>query len=99
MVAFRNTIIAIVIVSFFTFVALFGRLPALRKTPIGYLQRLLCIHIPTGFRHLDVRYTGGRLDRSIASSTDYLLYQKNPVVLVRHPSTPTPPHRHLRNTD
>lgn len=88
MVAFRNTIILVIVVSFFTFVALFGRLPALRKTPIGFLQRLLCLHIPSGFRRLDSNYTGGRLNRSIASLTNYLLYQKNPVVLVSHPSPP-----------
>lgn len=83
MVAFRNTIIAIVVISFFTFVALFGRLPALRRTPIGLLQRLLCIHVPSAFRRFDSRYTNGRLNRALAGLADYLLNQKNPVVLVR----------------
>lgn len=82
MIAFRNTIIAVAVISFFTFVALFGRLPALRKTPIGLLQRILCIHIPNGFRRLDTTYTGGRTNRALAGFVHYLMHQKNPVVLV-----------------
>ncbi|KAF1349747.1 DHHC palmitoyltransferase-domain-containing protein [Delphinella strobiligena] len=82
MLALRNAIIAVIVISSFTFIALFGRLPALRKTPIGLLQRILCIHIPSGFRRLDGKYTGGRLNRSISGLTHYLLYQKNPVVLL-----------------
>jgi len=90
MVALRNTVIAVLVISFFTFVALFGRLPALRKTPIGLLQRILCLHIPSGFRRLDSNITGGRLNRSIAGLVDYLLYKKNPVVLVSSPLHPHP---------
>lgn len=82
MIAFRNTIIAVLVISLFTFIALFGRLPALRKTPIGFTHRLLCIHIPNGFRRLDNQTTGGRMNRSIARLTNYLLYQKNPVILL-----------------
>ncbi|GAB7349410.1 hypothetical protein MBLNU459_g8527t1 [Dothideomycetes sp. NU459] len=82
MIAFRNTVIAVVVISFFTFVALFGRLPALRKTPIGFLQRLLCIHIPRGFRSLDGNITGGRLTTSLAHLTNYMLYKNNPIVLI-----------------
>lgn len=101
MIAFRNTVIAVLIISFFTFVALFGRLPALRyifnmdcaiyskhklianrKTPIGFLQRLLCLHIPKGFQGLDGSITGGRITRSMARLTNYLMYEKNPIVLI-----------------
>ncbi|THX05277.1 zf-DHHC-domain-containing protein [Aureobasidium pullulans] len=82
MIAFRNTIIAVVVISLFTFIALFGRLPALRKTPIGFSHRLLCIYVPNGFRRLDARYTGGRMSRSIARLTHYLFQEKNPLVLL-----------------
>lgn len=102
MIAFRNTVIVVLIISFFTFVALFGRLPALRytckiycwclyskqtltlnrKTPIGFLQRLLCLHIPDGFRNLDGKITGGRITRSSNRLTNYLLYEKNPIILI-----------------
>jgi hypothetical protein len=82
MIAFRNTIILVVVVSLFTFIALFGRLPALRKTPIGFSHRLLCIYIPNGFRRVDNRYTGGRMTVTIARLTNYLFHQKNPLVLL-----------------
>lgn len=104
MIPLRNLLIAVLAISFFTFVALFGRLPALRKTPIGWLQRLLCIRVPATFRRLDGSLTGGRLSRSLSSLETYLLYQKNPVVLVRFPSLhirpslpnpqPQPQHQH-----
>jgi hypothetical protein len=82
MIAFRNTIILVVVISLFTFIALFGRLPALRKTPIGFSHRLLCIYIPNGFRRVDTRYTGGRMTVTIARLTNYLFHQKNPLVLL-----------------
>lgn len=59
--ALRNIVIAIIAISLLTFVALFGQLPALRKTPIGWLQRVLCIHAPKGLKSLDGYATGGRI--------------------------------------
>ncbi|KAG9686974.1 zf-DHHC-domain-containing protein, partial [Aureobasidium melanogenum] len=82
MIAFRNTIILVVVISLFTFIALFGRLPALRKTPIGFSHRLLCIYIPNGFRRFDTRYTGGRMNTNLTRLTNYLFHQKNPLVLL-----------------
>lgn len=82
MIAFRNTIILVVVISLFTFIALFGRLPALRKTPIGFSHRLLCIYIPNAFRRFDTRYTGGRLNTNLARLANYLFHQKNPLVLL-----------------
>ncbi|KAG9513898.1 zf-DHHC-domain-containing protein, partial [Aureobasidium melanogenum] len=82
MIAFRNTIILVVVISLFTFIALFGRLPALRKTPIGFSHRLLCIYIPNAFRRFDTRYTGGRMNTNLARLTNYLFHQKNPLVLL-----------------
>ncbi|KAI5208404.1 hypothetical protein AUEXF2481DRAFT_41323 [Aureobasidium subglaciale EXF-2481] len=82
MIAFRNTIIAVVVISLFTFIALFGRLPALRKTPIGFSHRLLCIYIPNGFRRVDTQFTGGRMNIAIARTSNYLFNEKNPLVLL-----------------
>lgn len=53
-----------------------------RKTPIGWTQRLLAIHIPHLFETFDNRYTGGVLIRSIRQFTNYLFYKRNPFVLV-----------------
>jgi len=44
----RNIALAVFALSLITFIALFGQLPALRKTPIGWLQRALCLHLPNG---------------------------------------------------
>lgn len=73
----------VLILSFITFVALFGRLPALRKTPIGWLQRVLCLHIPSGLRAVDQQATGGTITLRGQRLGKYLFSEKNPVVLVR----------------
>ncbi|EME49691.1 hypothetical protein DOTSEDRAFT_40850 [Dothistroma septosporum NZE10] len=78
----RNIAIAVFVVSLVTFVALFGRLPALRRTPIGWLQRLLCLHLPHGFRSVDRSLTGGQITHRSRRLGQYLFYEKNPVVLI-----------------
>ncbi|KAF7190003.1 Palmitoyltransferase swf1 [Pseudocercospora fuligena] len=80
--ALRNVVLAILILSLFTFIALFGRLPALRRTPIGWLNRLLCLHIPNGFRKVDRTLTGGQITRRSQRIGQYLFYEKNPIVLI-----------------
>ncbi|KAK5002662.1 hypothetical protein LTR28_011135, partial [Elasticomyces elasticus] len=81
----RNIALAVLAISLITFVALFGRLPALRKTPVGGLQRLLCQRLPALLHALDVRISGGRMTAVCSRLVDYLLYKKNPVVLVSSP--------------
>ena len=78
----RNIVIAVLAISFLTFVALFGQLPALRRTPVGWLYRLLCVHIPNAFRRLDVLITGGRINAQSKRLGNYLFYTQNPIVLV-----------------
>lgn len=79
----RNIALVVLTISFFTFVAFFGRLPALRKTPIGWLYRLLCWQIPRVLGAVDATLTGGRIARKSQRVGNYLFYEKNPVVLVR----------------
>jgi hypothetical protein len=74
--------LAVLGISFFTFVSFFGRLPALRKTPIGWLYRVLCIHIPNGARSLDDKTTGGKVTVRCRRLGQYLFYEQNPIVLV-----------------
>nr|POE64936.1 palmitoyltransferase swf1 [Quercus suber] len=78
----RNVVIAILGLSFFTFIALFGQLPALRKTPIGWLQRAMCIRLPKGLRYVDQRLTKGKISSKTEKFGNYLFYEKNPAVLV-----------------
>src|ERR1700761_3946913 len=80
--ALRNVIIAVAALSLITFIALFGQLPALRRTPIGWLQRVLCLHIPHGLQAVDRRITGGKVTTKSKRLGQYLFYEKNPVVLV-----------------
>ncbi|KAJ9640474.1 palmitoyltransferase swf1 [Coniosporium tulheliwenetii] len=78
----RNIALFVLTVSALTFIAFFGRLPALRNTPIGFLHRVLWIHIPKSARRLDARLTGGRLSSSGARLSHYLLYEKHPLVII-----------------
>ncbi len=77
-----NIAIVVAAISFLTFVALFGQLPVLRKTPIGWLQRALCLHAPRGLRALDRVTTGGRITIKSKRLGRYLFYEKNPIVIV-----------------
>lgn len=55
----------------------------IRKTPIGFVHRVIWIHIPNGLAAVDQRLTGGRVSRSLYRTGDYLMNEANPVVLVR----------------
>ena len=95
----RNVAIAVLVISFLTFVAFFGRLPALRQAdslqacmllantgrnnPIGALYRLIWIHIPGGFRKLDQVVTSGRLSAWIGKLAHTLWNDRHPLVMVR----------------
>ena len=58
------------------------RLRSNRRTPIGFLNRLLWIHLPNTFSNADRRITGGRLISTLADTGNYLLNEKHPLVLV-----------------
>lgn len=92
---------AVLLLSFVVFVAFFGRLPALRyvfryqyigrilsnsrKTPIGLLNRLICLTLPAGLWKLDAVLTGGRLAPAFHRLGTYLMNENHPLVLVREP--------------
>ena len=78
----KNIAIGVLGLSLFTFVVLFGQLPALRKTPLGFLQRAFCLHLPNGLRAVDSHATGGRITSNSRRLGQYLFYEQNPVVLV-----------------
>ncbi|TAQ85460.1 hypothetical protein B7494_g6204 [Chlorociboria aeruginascens] len=80
--AVRNVAVAVLLISFLTFVAFFGRLPALRNTPVGFLHRVLWIHIPRGFRAVDQRLTQGRFSSMVARIAHTLWNDRHPVVMI-----------------
>ncbi|KAJ9132147.1 Palmitoyltransferase [Pleurostoma richardsiae] len=78
-----STIALVVLgISFMTFVAFFGRLPALRHTPIAFLHKLLWVHIPNAVLALDERLTSGRLTSSCGRFGRYMMYDRHPTVLI-----------------
>lgn len=69
-------------ISFVVFIALFGRLPVFRKTPIGWTHRFLMVHIPKWIVSLDEKITGKRVTNTISRIYHYLMYDRHPVVMI-----------------
>ncbi|KAI9372878.1 DHHC palmitoyltransferase-domain-containing protein [Aspergillus egyptiacus] len=80
--ALRTIALVVLGLSAFVFVALFGRLPVLRKTPIGLLHRTIWVHIPNGVSYLDSRLFGGRVLNIWSRAGRYILYENHPLVLI-----------------
>ncbi|KAL3421620.1 DHHC zinc finger protein [Phlyctema vagabunda] len=78
----RNVAVVVLLISFFTFVTFFGRLPALRNTPVGALHRVLWIYLPRTLRALDQRLSNGRLSSSVGRLAHTLWNDRHPVVLI-----------------
>jgi palmitoyltransferase len=94
----RTIIVFTITVSLVTFVAFFGRLPAFRylkpqklhmlftyhgrNTPIGFLNRIFLLHIPSAFRRLDLALTNGRVTNSGSRLAHYLMHDKHPLVVI-----------------
>ncbi|KAJ5596197.1 hypothetical protein N7450_002655 [Penicillium hetheringtonii] len=78
----RTIALAILAISAFTFIALFGRLPAFRKTPIAFLYRAVWVYFPNGIAYVDSRLFGGRLVRAWNQSGKYILHENHPLVLI-----------------
>lgn len=70
------------IISFVVFIALFGRLPVFRKTPIGWTHRLFMVHLPNTLIKIDGVVTGGRVTRGSLRLYDYLMHDRHPVVMI-----------------
>ncbi|KAH9988232.1 zf-DHHC-domain-containing protein [Xylariaceae sp. FL0662B] len=79
---FGQIALVVFAISFMTFVAFFGRLPALRRTPIAWIHRAIWVSIPSGILALDERLTSGRLTASLARFARAFMYDRHPTVLV-----------------
>lgn len=75
-------VIGVLIISTITFVALFGRLPALRKGPVGVLHRLIWNNLPVALYRLDNFVTGGQITSSIRRFGYYLMNENHPLILI-----------------
>ncbi|KAI5289379.1 palmitoyltransferase swf1 [Ascosphaera aggregata] len=72
----------ILTLSLLTFIVLFGRLPALRKTPIGYLHRFLVKSLPNGLYALDSRLLDGHVKVRLEKASNYLMKDNHPLVFI-----------------
>ncbi|KAG0645995.1 Palmitoyltransferase SWF1 [Hyphodiscus hymeniophilus] len=73
----RNVAIAVLVISFLTFVAFFGRLPALRS-----LASVDMASYPGGFRRIDQKLTDGRLSAWIGRLASTLWNDRHPLVMI-----------------
>jgi len=80
--ALRTVVFVILGLSFLTFVALFGRLPALRRTPISFLYKVFWVYIPQGLTYVDSLLTGGRGRYLWNRAGGFLLHENHPLVLI-----------------
>ncbi|KAK2766455.1 palmitoyltransferase swf1 [Colletotrichum kahawae] len=78
----RNAVLCVLVISFVVFVAFFGRLPALRHTPIATLHRIMRIHVPNGFLAIDRLLTGGRFSSSMLRFGNFMMNDRHPTVVI-----------------
>lgn len=79
---FGTIVLIILFISFMTFVAFFGRLPALRQTPVAWLNHFIWTTLPASLLALDRKLTSGRLSSSMQRFGNYMLYERHPTVLI-----------------
>ncbi|KAF7502819.1 hypothetical protein GJ744_005032 [Endocarpon pusillum] len=78
----RQIGLAVLAISFAVFVSFFGSLPVFRRTPIGFLHRLIWFHIPNGLAVIDRYLTRGRVGMNLRRTGHYLMHEKHPIVLI-----------------
>lgn len=59
------------------FVAFFGRLPALRRTPIAKLHTLIWVQIPSAVLLVDEVITGGRVSRYLRRFGNFMMHDRH----------------------
>ncbi|KAJ5899451.1 hypothetical protein N7495_004195 [Penicillium taxi] len=78
----QTVALVVLSISLFVFIALFGRLPAFRKTPIAFLHLALTTYIPNGFAFVDSSLFGGLLIRVLTRMGSYILHDNHPLILL-----------------
>lgn len=77
----RDVAVVVLGISLLVFIALFGHVPGLRNTPIGFAHRFLWKTIPRWFFALDRAITGGRLGPILMGTANYLMNEKHPIIM------------------
>ncbi|KAK7744384.1 palmitoyltransferase swf1 [Diatrype stigma] len=74
--------LGVLAIAFMTFIAFFGRLPALRHTPVAWLHRVIWVAIPSWILTADGRLSGGRITAWAGRTGHFVLYGRHPTVLI-----------------
>ncbi|KAI1503481.1 DHHC palmitoyltransferase-domain-containing protein [Biscogniauxia marginata] len=74
--------LGVLAIAFMTFVAFFGRLPALRHTPVAWLHRAIWVSIPGAILALDRKLTSGRLITCMGKFGHRVLFGRHPTILI-----------------
>ncbi|KAH8666584.1 DHHC palmitoyltransferase-domain-containing protein [Xylariales sp. PMI_506] len=74
--------LGVLAISFITFIIFFGRLPALRRTPIAWLHRLIMVYLPGAVLGLDQRLTSGRATACLSRVGHTAMYGRHPTILI-----------------
>ncbi|KAH7312353.1 DHHC palmitoyltransferase-domain-containing protein [Stachybotrys elegans] len=79
---FKILVLIILFISFMVFVTFFGRLPALRNTPIATLHRLIWVHFPNAVIAADERLSSGKITRSLSRLGRFLMHDRHPTIVI-----------------
>ncbi|KAF5674505.1 SWF1-like protein [Fusarium heterosporum] len=82
MSSLKKLVLLILFISFMVFVAFFGRIPALRRTPIATLHKLIWVHIPNGITKVDQVITGGRVSSYLSRFGNLMLHERHWAVVL-----------------
>lgn len=74
--------LGVLAIAFMVLIIFFGRLPALRHTPIAWLHKLVMIHTPNAVVGLDRSLTGGRATAGLGRFAHTFMYGRHPTVLI-----------------
>ncbi|EQK98338.1 DHHC zinc finger domain-containing protein [Ophiocordyceps sinensis CO18] len=82
MTSLKWVMVFVICLSFIVFVTFFGRLPALRRTPVAALHRLIWIRLPSALYALDTKLSSGRLSRWLLRFGNCMMHDRHPTVVV-----------------
>ncbi|EGR46745.1 uncharacterized protein TRIREDRAFT_50160 [Trichoderma reesei QM6a] len=78
----KQILIIILAICFVVFVTFFGRLPALKNTPMAWLHKLIWVYIPNAVLRIDQTLTSGRVTGSLAWLYRRLMYDRHPTIVI-----------------
>lgn len=79
---FKILVTSIAVFSLLTFIVLFGHVPSLRRTPVGWTHYLLMIIIPRVLARLDQEVSGGRISVYLSKKQNQAMNERHPTVLI-----------------